>query len=131
VSEDWLRRVVYVDNDPVVLSHARALLCSFVLNFLAEADDILARLVAAVPSGSYLALMQPTQDAGLGAAARRWNRVSPTPVFLRDRAAVARWFTGLYLVEPGLVERHRWRPSPDDREYQGTMPLLGAVGRKP
>jgi hypothetical protein len=165
---DPAARVVYVDNDPVVLAHARAFLRSStgdvtfldadasqtatvlagagdtldfaepvaiiminVLNFLADADDIVTRLVAAVPAGSYLALTQPTPDAGLAVAARRWNRISRTPVFLRDRTAVARWFAGLRLVDPGIVEIHRWRPSPDDPGSKGAMPLLGAVGRKP
>ena len=161
-------RVVYVGNDPVVRTHARALLRSAsggvtfldadagetaavvagarvtldftepiaiimidVLNFLDEADAILARLVAAVPSGSYLALMQPTGEEGLAAAARRWNRIARTPVFLRDRAAVARWCAGLELVPPGIVAVNRWRPAPDDPAYAGAMPLLGAVARKP
>jgi O-methyltransferase involved in polyketide biosynthesis len=161
-------RVVYVDNDPVVLSHARAMLRSStggvafldadanqtaalvagaratldfakpvavimidVLNFLEDADQILANLVRAVPSGSYLALMQPTEGEGFAAAARRWNGIAKTPVFLRDRAAIARWLTGLHLVEPGIVEVNRWRPTPDDPESPGRVPLLGAVARKP
>jgi len=161
-------RVVYVDNDPVVLSHARALLRSptggvtyldadasqtaavvagaratldfakpvavimiDILNFLEDADRILADLVAAVPSGSYLALMQPTGDEGLAVAARRWNQIARTPIYLRDRATVARWLTGLVLVEPGVIEVNRWRPAPDDPEYNGVLPLLGAVARKP
>jgi hypothetical protein len=160
-------RVAYVDHDPVVLTHARALLRSSaggvtfldadarqtgevvagaaatlnfsapvavilidVLNFISEADDILARLVAAVPSGSYLAVVQPTGDAGLAVAAQRWNRMSRTPVFLRDRATIARWFSGLYLVEPGIVEVNRWRPAPGDPACDSAMPLLGAVARK-
>jgi SAM-dependent methyltransferase len=161
-------RVVYVDNDPVVLSHARAMLRSStggvsfldadasqtgellagarstldfaepvalimidVLNFLADADKILANLLRAVPPGSWLVLMQPTEGEGFGAAARRWNGIAKTPVFLRDRATVARWLTGLHLVEPGLVEVNRWRPAPGDPECPGPVPLLGAVARKP
>jgi hypothetical protein len=162
-------RVVYVDNDPVVRSHARAMLRSStggvafldadanqtaalvagakatldfaqpvaiimidILNFLEDTDQILANLIGAVPSGSYLALMQPTEGEGLAAAARRWNRLaSGTPVFLRDRAGVARWFSGLHLVDPGIVEVNRWRPAPDDPECPGPVPLLGAVARKP
>jgi len=162
-------RVVYVDNDPVVLAHARAGLRSSekgvtsyleadardvravmagasatldlaepvgvimidILNFLEDATDVVARLAAAVPSGSYLALMQPSRDDRLTAAARRWNQLAATPVFLRDRAQVARWFTGLDLVAPGLVEVHQWRPEPEDPDYPEGMPLLGAVARKP
>jgi hypothetical protein len=162
-------RVVYVDNDPVVLSHARAGLrssaegttsyldadardtCAIVagasatldlakpvgvimidiLNFLEDAGDVLGRLAAAMPAGSYLAVMQPSKDERLTDAARRWNQLAETPVFLRDRAQVARWFAGLELVDPGIVEVHQWRPAPGDPRFPDGMPLLGAVARKP
>jgi hypothetical protein len=162
-------RVVLVDNDPVVLSHARARLRSTppgatsylhadardtgaimdgagqvldlakpvgvimvdILNFLEDATEVLARLVAAVPAGSYLAIMQPANDPRLAVAAHRWNRLAETPVFLRDRDQVARWLRGLQLIEPGIVEVHRWRPAPGDRDFPDGMPLLGAVARKP
>jgi trans-aconitate methyltransferase len=162
-------RVVYVDNDPVVLSHARARLRSSdkgatsyldadardtqaiiagagktldlsmpvgvimidILNFLEDAADVLARLAAAVSAGSYLAVMQPSRDQRLTAAARRWNQLAATPVFLRDRDQVARWFTGLELIDPGIVEVHQWRPAPGDPDYPEGMPLFGAVARKP
>jgi hypothetical protein len=161
-------RVVYVDNDPVVLSHARAGLRSSeegatsyldadahdtqaviagagatldfarpvgvimidILNFLEDAADVLARLAAAVPAGSYLAIMQPSRDERMTVAARRWNQLAATPVFLRDRGTVARWLAGLELVDPGIVEVHRWRPEPGDADYPQGMPLLGAVARK-
>jgi trans-aconitate methyltransferase len=161
-------RIVYVDNDPVVLSHARAGLRSSdegatsyldadardtqaiiagacatldlarpvgvimidILNFLEDAADVLARLAAAVPAGSYLAVMQPSRDERLTVAARRWNQLAATPVFLRDRDQVARWFTGLELVDPGIVDVHQWRPAPGDPDFPDGMPLLGAVGRK-
>ena len=97
-------RIVYVDNDPVVLSHARARLRSSaegatsyldadardtraiiagasatldfarpvgvimidILNFLEDAAEVLARLAAAVPAGSYLAVMQPIKGRAAG-----------------------------------------------------------------
>lgn len=162
-------RVVYVDNDPVVLSHARARLRSSeegatsyidadardtdaiiagagatldfarpvgvimidILNFLEDAAGVLARLAAAVPVGSYLALMQPSRDQRLTGAAQRWNQLAATPVFLRDRYEVARWLAGLELIDPGIVEVHRWRPDSGDPEYPEGMPLFGAVARKP
>jgi SAM-dependent methyltransferase len=161
-------RVVYVDNDPVVLSHARAGLRSsgegatsyldadardtgavmagasvtldlaqpvgvimiHILNFFEDAAEVLAQLAAAVPAGSYLAIMQPSRDERLTMAARRWNQLAATPVFLRDHGTVARWLAGLELVDPGIVEVHRWRPDPGDPDYPEGMPLLGAVARK-
>jgi trans-aconitate methyltransferase len=162
-------RIVYVDNDPVVLSHARAGLRSSpegatsyldadardtktivagacetldfarpvgvimidILNFLEDAGDVLSRLAEEVPAGSYLAVMQPSRDKRLSVAARRWNQLAPIPVILRDRDQVTRWFAGLELVDPGIVEVHQWRPAPGDPDYPGGMPLLGAVARKP
>jgi hypothetical protein len=163
-------RTVYVDNDPIVLTHARALLRSAaggvsfldadardpaavivgasktldltqpvavvmidILNFLPDPVEAMAGLMEPLPSGSYLAAMQPTADEPLAVAAERWNKISPVQVYLRDRATIEGWFTGLglELTEPGLVELDRWRPAPGDRRYPGGMPLLGAVARKP
>jgi trans-aconitate methyltransferase len=163
-------RIVYVDNDPVVLTHARALLRSAaggvsfldadardpaavidgarqtldltqpvgvvmidILNFLPDPLAAMAGLLAPLPSGSYLAVMQPAEDERLAAAAERWNQVSPVQVYLRDRGTVEGWFArlGLDLIEPGIVELDRWRPAPGDPQYPGGMPLLGAVARKP
>jgi hypothetical protein len=161
-------RIVYVDNDPVVLAHARAGLRSAeegstsyidadaldtravitgacatidlarpvgvimidILNFLDDAGGVLARLVAAVPAGSYLVVMQPSRDERLTVAARRWNQVAASPVFLRDYDEVDGWFAGLELIDPGIVEVHQWRPGAGDTDYPDGMPLLGAVARK-
>ena len=49
----------------------------------------------------------------------------------RSRAQVARFAEGLDVVEPGVVQFHRWRPEPgvnvDDYEVSG----WAVVGRKP
>jgi hypothetical protein len=162
-------RVVYVDNDPVVLSHARAGLRSAaegttsyidadardtkaiidgaadtldlarpvgvvmidILNFLEDASEVLARMIAAIPEGSYLVIMQPVRDERLAQAAQRWNQVAAIPVYLRARDEVGDWLAGLELVDPGIVELHQWRPGPGDPDCPGGVPLLGAVARKP
>jgi hypothetical protein len=49
---------------------------------------------------------------------------------LRTREQVARFFTGLDLVEPGLVQVHQWRPDPDDQAPADAISAYGAVGRK-
>jgi hypothetical protein len=102
-----------------------------ILNFVEDASGLLSRLVAAVPSGSYVAVMQVVPDERLVSAAQRWGDIVPAPVFVRDRSQVAGWFTGLELIDPGIVEVHQWRPEPGDPEFPGGMPLLGAVARKP
>jgi hypothetical protein len=159
-------RVVYVINDPVVLSHARATLRSpdegtvsvadlddvesFLpgvretldltepvgvllldsLNFTANPSGVVARLVAAVPSGSHLAAIVSAPDARLMVAVQRWNRMSPMTAYLRDRDEIASWFSGLDILKPGVVAINRWRPGPDEAEYPGGLPLLGVVARK-
>ena len=53
-------------------------------------------------------------------------RHTPHPVTLRDRVTLARLFTGLDLVDPGLVDITAWRPEP----LTGTKAVgaYGAVG---
>jgi len=164
-------RVVYVDNSPVVLAHARALLGSGpqgatafiqadlrdtgrilaeaarildlsqpvavlllgVLPFIPDDDDpatIVARLMAAAPPGSYLAVAHPASDIAaeqMARTVRRFNLQARDPVTVRTYAEVARFFDGLDLVEPGLVQLHRWRAESDGLE----LPNYGGVGRKP
>ena len=54
----------------------------------------------------------------------------PTQQTLRTREQVARFFTGLELVEPGLVQVHQWRPDPGDFAPEGVVSAHGAVARK-
>ncbi len=148
-------RIVYVDNDPVVLAHARALLTSdalgatayidadlrdtrkilagaartldfsrpvavtllAILHLIRDEDDpqqIVATLMAAVPPGSYLVISHPASDirpAAVAEMSRRMNaRLGPTRGTLRDQAAVTRFFDGLALVEPGVLQPQWWRP---------------------
>jgi S-adenosyl methyltransferase len=166
-------RIVYVDNDPVVLAHARALLTStpagvtdYLDADLREPDRILARaaqtldfsrpvaimllavlqllgtdesyrvvaeLLAAVPSGSYLALSHPTSDVQqdqVTAMVARLNDLIAEKVTTRDREQVARFFTGLEPVEPGLVNVSDWRPDAA-AAAEGPAALWVCVARKP
>jgi S-adenosyl methyltransferase len=166
-------RVVYVDNDPFVLAHARALLAgrpegatfyidadlrdparildaaSRLLDFrrpvavmlmaiLQHLDDeedphkIVATLMNAVPSGSYLALSHPAADIDpeqMGAIAERVNGVMTEKIALRPRATVNRFFSGLELADPGLVPVSRWRPV-SEMEASGPGALWAGVARK-
>ncbi|MBO0869241.1 MAG: SAM-dependent methyltransferase, partial [Micromonosporaceae bacterium] len=167
-------RIVYVDNDPIVLLHARSLLTSRsegktdyipadlrepekilagaaktldlgrplavmmlgILHLIQDREDpwgIVARVVAAVPSGSYLVLSHPGIDvtAGQAEAQRRYNERVSTPQTLRARDEVARFFDGLELVEPGLVQVHQWRPDPDDEWPVGFASAHCGVAGKP
>jgi len=150
-------RVVYVDNDPIVLTHARVLLTStpqgatayldadlrdtsailraaaqtldfrqpvalmllIILHLIPDADDpygIVATLVQALPSGSYLVLAHPASDiraAKMAEMTRRVNeRMSGPTATMRNRAAITRFFDGLDLLEQGVVQPQQWRPEP-------------------
>ena len=61
---------------------------------------------------------------------RIYNENVSTPQTLRTRHQVARFFTGLDLVEPGLVMVHQWRPDPDNFAPEGVVSAHGAVARK-
>jgi hypothetical protein len=93
-----------------------------------------ARLLAAVPSGSYLVVAHPASDvrpAQVGTAATRLNEVMAGGVTLRSREAVGRFFAGLDLVPPGLVQLHRWRPGQAGPGLVHDLANYGAVARKP
>ena len=167
-------RIVYVDNDPIVLTHARALLAGGpegsiqyidgdvrdvasltraaaktlaftqptvlmllgILHLIQDAEgpyEIVATLMDALPSGSYLAVSHPASDIhpGQAEAQRRYNERVSTPQTLRTRAEVARFFEGLDLVPPGLVYVHTWRPGPDDVVPPDGVSAYGGVARKP
>jgi hypothetical protein len=166
-------RVVYVDRDPVVLIHARALLTSApegatdyieadlrdprtilahaasvldfsrpialmllaILHFLPAEDhphEVVTTLLDALPSGSFLTLSHPGSDVDADAseAARRFNDRAAEQVTLRSRDDVLRFFDGLALVEPGLVQVQDWRPTTPPLAASGTSMWAG-VARKP
>ncbi len=107
-----------------------------VLHLIQDSEDpwgIVARLMDAVPPGSYLTISHPAIDThhAQAEAQRVYSERVSTPQTLRTREQVARFFTGLDLVEPGLVQVHQWRPDPGDLAPDGVVSAHGAVGRKP
>lgn len=60
-------------------------------------------------------------DNGSNAAAR---------VTRRSREQVADFFSGLDLVEPGVVQTHRWRPEPGISTEEYEVSAWAAIGRK-
>ena len=106
-----------------------------VLHLIQDSEDpwgIVARLMAATPAGSYLTISHPAIDthAGQADAQRVYNERVSTPQTLRTREQVARFFAGLDLVEPGLVQVHQWRPDPSDFAPEGVVSAHGGVARK-
>ncbi len=88
-----------------------------ILHMIPDIDDphgVVGALVDALPAGSYLVLAHPASDiraAKMAEMTRRVNqRMSGSPATMRDRAAITRFFDGLDLVEPGVVQPQQWRP---------------------
>jgi S-adenosyl methyltransferase len=108
-----------------------------IMHLISDEEDpygLAARLMAATTGGSYLVITQPASDIHADAAAegaRRYNERVTTKQTRRSRAEVARFVEGLDVLEPGIVQFHRWRPEPvvnvDDYEVSG----WGVVARKP
>ena len=171
-------RVVYADNDPIVLAHARALLtsdprgaCAYidadltrpeeildhpatrstldfskpialmlvaVLHFVPEEDEprrAVKTLLEALPSGSYVAASHVTDEhnpEGLAGAGRAYGE-SGVRGALRTSAEFAELvFSGLELVDPGVVLVSEWRPDATGlRPLPWEVNIYGAVARKP
>jgi SAM-dependent methyltransferase len=167
-------RVVYVDNDPVVLAHARALLVGStpgataylhadlrnpgtilaeatqtldlsqpvavlllgVLYMVPDADQpyaVVARLMEAAAPGSYLAISHPASDVDADSAAeaaRRYDAMLPTTQTNRTRDQVTRFFDGLQLQQPGVVQLNKWRPDPGDIGADIEISSWGGLARK-
>ncbi|TQS41128.1 SAM-dependent methyltransferase [Cryptosporangium phraense] len=100
-----------------------------------DPQAVVAAVVDALPSGSYLALSQITDEfrpeqwhAIEADFARRGSVLTPRP-----RASIEQFFTGLEKVDPGLQVVNRWRPEESDAYKdlsEGECSLLGAVARK-
>jgi hypothetical protein len=167
-------RIVYADNDPLVLAHARALLTSTpegvtayidadirdpgtilaeaaktldftkpvalilngVLGHLTDSDEartIVRQLMAPLPAGSYLSLMDGTSSVS-GAPAQEaqegYNESGALPYVLRSPEEIASFFEGLELVEPGVVSCTRWRPDSAPSGPPAEVDAFGGVARK-
>lgn len=147
-------RVVYVDVDPMVATHAAALLAGpnvltlradlreptqvldnkqvrdlldfdqpiaimfiCMLHCLWDKEDpwgIVQQFRDAVAPGSYLAVSHLTNEVHPEAAGKLFQMTQDlhwsTPLILRTRDDIARFFDGFTLVEPGLVSPAQWRP---------------------
>jgi hypothetical protein len=165
-------RIVYVDNDPLVLAHARILLTSSsegvtnyidadlhdparilaeagktldltqpvallligVLGHVADVDEarsILRRLLAGLPTGSYLVQCDGTDtDLDYVAALEQYRDSGGVPYNVRAREEIASFYDGLEVVEPGVVQITRWRAEPNAFGEAADVSELGGVARK-
>jgi len=102
-----------------------------------EAYGLVATLRAALPPGSYLALSHANYEAVPAAILAQCEQLyagTSNPARARTRPAIARFFEGLELAEPGLVYAPRWHPDdPDDPflDQPGRSLSLVGIARKP
>ena len=167
-------RVVYVDNDPIVLAHAHKLLTSTaegaaayidgdlrdpegllgraketldlshpvavvlaaVLHLVPDRDDphgVVARLIDALPAGSYLAVSHLTSEVlprEVGELAGHLERAAEGAFVTRDLGDIRRFFEGLEIIEPGVVPVEHWRPDEAQAKPRWLSSTYGGVGRK-
>jgi O-methyltransferase involved in polyketide biosynthesis len=106
----------------------------------AEAYDAVATLLAPCAAGSHLVVShgmvdeQPYDEGRLKSTQDIYKRQTATPLTVRSRAGIARFFEGLEMLDPGLVWLPEWRPDPTDPpdfhdEPMGSWMLAG-VGRR-
>jgi SAM-dependent methyltransferase len=168
-------RVVYVDNDPIVLAHASALLARHdphyttviqadlrdpdsiiehpqaravldfsqpigvllvaVLHFIKHHErphELVERFKQLMAPGSFLVLSHGTGDFEpdrAGTAVQGYNRAS-APFVLRSRAEITRFFDGLELVEPGVVQIPWWQPEAEVGPDADQIWIYGGIGYK-
>jgi len=162
-------RVVYVDYDPLVVGHARALLSDAangvmaipgdlrapgkiigdarqlldftkpvavllfaILHFLTDDEQphgVVRSLVKALPPGSALAISHLTSDGSepdTDQAAREAYEGASAPVVPRTLEEVSRFFDGLTLANPGVVDINLWPKAVPG--YGGPLTFYGSVG---
>ena len=94
---------------------------------------VVGALMDAVPAGSYLAVSHLASDLYLeqiAAFARTVGEHLNLVIVPRGAGVVSRFFDGLELVEPGVVQVSTWRPR-TELESRAPAALWGGVARKP
>jgi hypothetical protein len=132
-------------TDPVVVDildfgQPIALMLLAVLHFLVDDDDpktIVAALLDALPSGSYLVASHATAEHDpVSITGGQWAYTKGgIPSQARDSDVFARLaFDGLDLVPPGVVLVSEWRPDEETavpRPLPAEVNIYGGIGRKP
>jgi hypothetical protein len=167
-------RVVYSDNDPIVMAHARALLADTpdveavegdvryprhlltlpavrdlidfsrpvavllvaVLHFVPDSDSpwsAVRWITEHMAPGSYLVISHVTGDEITDEAVRQAPEIYDGALVqgtARSRGDIARFFSGMDLIEPGLVDAVAWRSG---RRRESGRPVLfyAGIGCKP
>ena len=125
LKHDVTRSLVDFDEPVAVLAFA-------VLHFIPDGEDpyaLVGRYRDATARGSYLAVSHGTIDGRpeVGEAVEEYQR-STSPVTIRNRAGVTKFFDGYDLVAPGVVFARDWQPE-IELDYDATSSTYGGLGR--
>lgn len=115
-----------------------ALMLVALLHFIEEKDDpwkTVREMSDWLAPGSLLVLSHSSADDGPrrdgGQGVRDVYRRTSSPLLMRSRTEIKRFFDGFDLVEPGLVALPRWRPEEEaEREDPVLLSGYAGVGRK-
>jgi SAM-dependent methyltransferase len=116
-------------------SEPAAVLIFGVLHFFSDADDparTVSQIMAPLAPGSYLALSHLARDVEGKDISETFARLNPEmaeSVILRARDEVTGLFSGLEIIEPGVVQLPEWRPDPGTAPA-GPLPMWCGVARK-
>lgn len=106
-----------------------------VLHFIDDADgpeQVLAQLLDAVPADSYLAVShfaKDDEDTALNEMLTEMDKQTGDSVARRTRSEVERFFDGMELLPPGVVETESWRP-PQGAAAPKPLPMWCGLARK-
>ncbi|MEU2212176.1 SAM-dependent methyltransferase [Streptomyces hygroscopicus] len=113
-----------------------AILLTLVLDYIEDREDpigIVRRLMDWAAPGSCLVLSHGTGDFTLDTD-REWEVISfedPVSLVARDRDQIMEYFSGLELLDPGLVQLPSWRPGIGAESDPSRVWAYGGVARKP
>ncbi|HVB41630.1 MAG TPA: SAM-dependent methyltransferase [Streptosporangiaceae bacterium] len=149
LSGDPLASVINADlRDPAkVLDHAEVrrlidfsrpvgVLMVAVLHFVPDEDDpagLVRRFAQRLAAGSYVVISHVTHESQPDTASQVQDLYKSTSAAAstRSKDEIAGFFTGLDLVEPGLVYVPRWRPEGAAAQDAEKVWFYAGVGRKP
>ena len=125
-----VRRLLHLDQ-PV------GLLLVSMLHFVPDDDAYPAveRLLAGLPSGSYVAISHGVSETAADAAgdgvSDLYRRTDVSTATGRSRAQILRFFGDAVLEPPGLAWVHEWPAGPRGDAGPGDMAVVAGVARKP
>jgi len=119
------------------LSQPVGVLLIAVLHFIPDRDDpwaITARLIDGIPGDLHLVIGHAASDIRAGEAAemsRQYNQRSASPITVRTKEQITRFFHGMDIWPPGVVPVSQWWPTPPETIPGTDVAGYSAIGSRP